>query len=188
MTLLSNDSERFHSCYSHNNSTVYHDTSQFGMASAIALGDSIADPFMQPLVNAPARNIKNVFVFSLLTNVVKNFASIGDLHICRTNIFEVVKLKQDNQKCVQFNFSKKMVPYGSASNLTETKICVGKVFLELSDSEVLLALTLKKPPTLKKEMPTQQSVPRSDTNSNKQKTCLKFDGLEFDFKFGSTGL
>lgn len=39
MTLLSNDSERFHSCYTGNNeSSIYHDTSQFGMGS-IALGD-----------------------------------------------------------------------------------------------------------------------------------------------------
>ena len=34
MTLLSDaDSDKFHSCYTQNESTVYHDTSQFGMAS-----------------------------------------------------------------------------------------------------------------------------------------------------------
>ena len=45
MTLLSNDSQNFHSCYDHNNSTMYHDTSQFGMAS-MALGETVADPLM----------------------------------------------------------------------------------------------------------------------------------------------
>jgi len=47
MSLLSDaDSERFHSCYTHNNdSTVYHDTSQFGMGS-LQVGESVADPLL----------------------------------------------------------------------------------------------------------------------------------------------
>ena len=45
MTLLSNDSDRFHSCYDNSNSTIYHDTSQFGMASVV-LGETFADPII----------------------------------------------------------------------------------------------------------------------------------------------
>ena len=46
-TLISNDSDNFQSCYNMSNqSTVYHDTSQFGMQS-VFINESVIDPNFQ---------------------------------------------------------------------------------------------------------------------------------------------
>ena len=46
------------------------------------------------------QNIKNVFVFSQLTNVVQPITQMGQYQICKHTVFEVVKLKKDSQKCL----------------------------------------------------------------------------------------
>ena len=157
MTLLSSDSERFHSCYSnHNNSTVYHDMSQFGMASAaVGLGETVADPMMQMASAGQAgRNVKNLFVFSQLTNVVNRFTSMGEFHVCRQTLLEVVRLKKDPQKCLMMSSTKsagQKQRQGVAQAQAETKVFIGKVFVNVTESELLLALSLKGPPSVARD-------------------------------------
>ena len=68
MTLLSSDSDKFHSCYTHGNeSTVYHDMSQFGMGSMV-IAESVNPTNHQQAANP--NKIKNLFTFSQLTNLV----------------------------------------------------------------------------------------------------------------------
>lgn len=159
MTLLSSDSERFHSCYSnHNNSTVYHDMSQFGMASAaVGLGETVADPMMQMASAGQAgRNVKNLFVFSQLTNVVNRFTSMGEFHVCRQTLLEVVRLKKDPQKCLMMSSTKSAGQkqrhgVAQAQAQAETKVFIGKVFVNVTESELLLALSLKGPPSVARD-------------------------------------
>ena len=72
-----------------------------------------------------------------------------------------------------------------ATNQVETKIFVGKVFLNISDSELLFALSAKQPPRLEEDELLEM---QEETTLVKVKTGLQFDGLEFDFKFGAKGL
>ena len=57
MTLLSNDSDKFHSCYTHNESTMFHDMSHSGMGSAM-VGESIymdaREPSGDSVISQPA--------------------------------------------------------------------------------------------------------------------------------------
>jgi len=69
---------------------------------------------------------------------------MGEYHLCKSTYFEIVKLNKDPQKCVQFSLAK--TTSQKEGTKTETKVFVGKVFLNLGDSEILLLLSLKAPP------------------------------------------
>ena len=101
LTLISDNSDKFHSCYTYNESAIYHDCSQFGMGTIA----SEQNPDLQTEPNR-AKNIKNVFIFGQLTNVVNQLSQMGEYNVCKNTIFEIVKLKKSLNRCVELKFIK----------------------------------------------------------------------------------
>lgn len=73
-----------------------------GMAYVSAIGESVYDPAVLAgmAMQENGRKVRNVFTFSQLTNVVRRYSQMGEFHVCKHPIFEIVKLKKDAQKCL----------------------------------------------------------------------------------------
>ena len=70
---------------------------------------------------------------------------MGEYHVCRSTLLEIVKLKKDTLKCIQFNHKMTNVSKQAVKDetLKENKIFLGKIFVNIGPGDLLLPLSLK---------------------------------------------
>ena len=71
---------------------------------------------------------------------------MGEYHVCKNTLFEIVKLKKASQRCVEMKLIK------SVSD-QKTDIRLGKIFLSIGPSEILPILSLLPAPKLSNAPP-----------------------------------
>ena len=95
--------------------------------------------------------------------MVNRYSSMGEFHVCKSTFLEVVKTSKDPQKCIHFSSARTNLNPSNAKG--ETKVFVGKIFLNIADPEILFLLSLKLPP---KQGEDSSAAVSQETNSESQ--------------------
>ena len=138
MTLVSDDSAQFHSCMQVNLSST-----NFQEAHEAWLEESHVEILSASSVPS---YLQNVFQFTQLTNMVPILSERGDYHVCNKMIFELTNISNDPRYCLTFSSLQQLSDEAQLAYQSKSLLKSGKAFLNVTPSELFLALSLRQPP------------------------------------------